>query len=162
MFKIIIGMMCLILAVFFGNPMKVSGEEPEDIMSLPLGKIIIEPPKSVTAKRPPSFLTHSLHFGYKCSECHHTWEYNTQIKACMAPECHELTVAPKKSKKSEADPPLMIMYYMRAYHKQCIICHLELKRDNLALEMSFKVLKEKLPPTGPTGCIECHPPEEEE
>ncbi len=48
MFKIIIGMMCLILAVFSGTPMMVSGEGPEDIMSLPLGKIIIEPPKSVT------------------------------------------------------------------------------------------------------------------
>ncbi|KKM00429.1 hypothetical protein LCGC14_1804510 [marine sediment metagenome] len=82
MFKIIIGMLCLILAVFLGTPMMVSGEEPEDIMSLPLGKIIIEPPESVTPKRPPSFLTHSLHFGYKCSKCHHTWEYNTRIKAC--------------------------------------------------------------------------------
>ncbi len=161
MFKIISGMLCLILAVFFGTPIMVSGGEPEDIMRLPLGKIIIKPPKSITPRRPPSFLTHSRHFGYKCSQCHHTWEYNTQIKACKASGCHELTAAPKKSKKNEPEPPPMIMYYMRAYHKQCIICHLGLKRDNLALEMSFKVLKEKLPPTGPTGCIQCHPKEEE-
>ncbi len=160
MFKISIGIFCLILAVIFGNAMVVSGQEPEDVMRLPLGKIVIKPPESVEAKRPPSYLTHSLHFGYKCSECHHTWEFDTQIKPCMAAGCHDLTVAPKESKKSGSDQPLEIMYYMRAYHKQCIVCHIELKKANLTLEMSFKVLKENLPPTGPTGCIECHLEEE--
>ncbi|MEJ2730663.1 MAG: cytochrome c3 family protein, partial [Deltaproteobacteria bacterium] len=62
-------------------------------------------------------------------------------------------------KKSGSNQPKEIMYYKRAYHKQCIGCHLELKRANLALENSSKILKEKLPPTGPTGCIECHPVE---
>jgi hypothetical protein len=78
----------------------------------------------------------------------------------MAAGCHDLTVAPEKSKKSGSDRALEIRYYMRAYHKQCIGCHIELKRANLALEMSLKVLKENLPPTGPTGCIECHLEEE--
>ncbi|MCK5419312.1 MAG: cytochrome c3 family protein [Desulfobacterales bacterium] len=159
MFKICVGVLSLILAVIFGNALMVAGQEPAEAINLPLGKIVIKAPESVEPKRPPSYLTHSLHFGYMCSECHHTWEFNTQVKKCTAPGCHDLTVSARKSKKSGSNQPEEIMYYMRAYHKQCIVCHLELKRANLALEMSLKILKEKLPPTGPTGCIECHPVE---
>ncbi len=159
MFKICVGVLSLILAVIFGNALMVAGQEPAEAINLPLGKIVIKAPESVEPKRPPSYLTHSLHFGYNCSECHHTWEFNTQVKKCTAPGCHDLTVSPSKSKKSGSNQPEEIMYYMRAYHKQCIVCHLELKRANLALEKSLKILKEKLPPTGPTGCIECHPEE---
>ncbi len=104
MYKISIGVFGLILAVIFGNAIVVSGQEPEDVMRLPLGKIVIKPPETVEAKRPPSYLTHSRHFGYKCSECHHTWEFDTQIKPCMAAGCHDLTAAPKKSEKSGSDP----------------------------------------------------------
>ena len=33
------------------------------------------------------------------------------------------------------------------------------KAKRKAMEMSYQVLKEKLPSSGPTGCIECHPKE---
>ncbi|MFQ5772598.1 MAG: hypothetical protein ACE5HX_18825, partial [bacterium] len=64
MYKIIIGVLCLILAVIFGNAIMVTGQEPQDVMKLPLGKIVIKPPESIKPKRPPSYLTHSKHFGY--------------------------------------------------------------------------------------------------
>ena len=52
MYKIGIGIFCLIMALIFGNAMVVSGEsEPED-MTVPMGTILLEPPDSVEDPKP--------------------------------------------------------------------------------------------------------------
>ncbi len=51
MYKISIGVLCLILAVIFGNAMVVSGESEDETMVVPMGIIQLEPPEDVEAKK---------------------------------------------------------------------------------------------------------------
>lgn len=61
--------------------------------------------------------------------------------------------------KPVKDPAMKIRYFKKAYHDMCIGCHKEIKKKNKALEASKASLGEKLAPTGPTGCNQCHPKE---
>ncbi len=160
MYKISIGVCCLILALIFGNAMIVSGESEGETMSVPLGIISLEPPESVEAKKPPVEFPHATHFDFKCQTCHHTWEKHSPIESCSASECHDVAAAPKKSENVQDYENLAARYYKTAYHKLCIGCHKEMKLKNRKLEMSGRVLKENLPNVGPTSCKECHVEEE--
>jgi hypothetical protein len=70
-----------------------------------------------------------------------------------------LLKSPKKATKYLVYTDTGIKYYKYAYHKKCVGCHKEVKAKRKEMEMSYQVLKEKLPSSGPTGCIECHPKE---
>jgi hypothetical protein len=154
--KISVGVFCLILAVIFGNAMVVSGQDEDETMSVPMGDILLEPPEGVEAKRPPVNFPHSTHFGFNCLTCHHKWEMDESIVSCTTSGCHDAVASPVKSGKGKVDEDQLINYYKTAFHKMCISCHREMKAQNKKLEMSGRVLKDKLPNVGPTGCNGCH------
>ncbi len=85
-------------------------------------------------KKGPVVLSHKKHaVDYKvaCVECHHMWNQKkgTQPKKCST--CH------KEKKRGK------VLGLMRAYHKNCMGCHRELKKQGK--------------PTGPTTkCNDCH------
>ena len=51
MYKISIGVLCLILAVIFGNAIVVSGESDDETVCFPLGVIPLGPPEDVETLR---------------------------------------------------------------------------------------------------------------
>jgi hypothetical protein len=128
----------------FGISIDVSGQENEaseptlEDMSVPMGIIVLEPDESVEQKRTPVEFHHSKHFTFDCKKCHHKWEGKTHVLSYTETG---------------------IKYYKYAYHQMCVGCHKEIKIKRKAMEMSYTVLKDKLPKTGPTGCVECHPKE---
>lgn len=132
----------------------VAAQGSEETLCIPLGEIVLSAPDGVEAKRTPVAFPHNAHFDYNCQVCHHQWEKDASLTGCM--ECHALTESPRKADGS-LDADEAIMYYKTAYHTLCIGCHKDIKVKNQSLATSGQVLKDKLPPTGPTGCIGCHP-----
>lgn len=161
MYKISLGVLCLVLAMVFGNAMVVTGSGDAEEMCIPMGTILLEPPEGVEPQRAAVDFHHSTHFGFTCQTCHHTWvETQEPIVGCMTSECHNLAEPPRNPDTGKIDKKLAIRYYKTAYHQMCIGCHKEMQIQNKALEMSGRVLKENLPNAGPTSCSGCHPKEE--
>jgi nitrate/TMAO reductase-like tetraheme cytochrome c subunit len=114
--------------------------------------IELKAPKQVQAKRSDVNFPHGRHFVIDCKSCHHKWEGQGQIKSCTTSGCHD------GIKSSTEDPSAKkYSYYKKTFHEKCIGCHKLMKIENRKLEMQYTALKNKLPATGPTGCIECHP-----
>lgn len=131
----------------------------DDEMCVPMGEITIGP-LTDDAKRSEVAFPHPVHFSYSCQDCHHKWDTKSPIAGCTASGCHDLEQAPKTDDgKPVKDDVLNIRYYKKAYHDMCIGCHKEIKRKNKVMEASKASLGEKLPPTGPTSCKQCHPKE---
>ena len=128
-----------------------------DELCIPLGSIELAAPQDVEAKRSAVDFPHSDHFKINCNECHHTWEYGSEIVGCMTSGCHDQTLAPKKEGKLKEGSK--ITYFKEAYHKACIGCHKTTQKRNKALELSKRSIKGQLEKTGPTGCVDCHPKE---
>jgi len=160
MYKISIGVLCLILAIIFGNAMVVSGESDDESISVPLGFIPLDPPEDVAAKQPSVPFPHGTHFVYTCNTCHHLWEMDAPIENCTTSECHDGVESPIKAGGGKVDEEMLINYYKTAYHRMCIGCHREIRAQNKRLEMSGRVLEEKLPNVGPSSCKGCHLEEE--
>jgi hypothetical protein len=162
MYKISLGVFCLVLAVIFGNAMVVNGSSDAEEMCIPMGTILLEPLEGVEAKRTPVDFHHPTHFGFNCQTCHHKWVVTEEpIVGCSTNGCHDVAEAPKASESGAIDKELVDRYYKTAYHSLCIGCPKEMQIQNKALEMSGRILKENLPNTGPTGCKQCHVKEEE-
>ncbi len=155
--KIGIGILCVMMVVILGTTLKVSGQNQEEDMLVPMGVITLEAPDGVEIKRAPVEFKHGLHLVRGCKECHHTWKGDGQIKTCATSECHNLIKSPGKSKKYLSYTKESILYFKYAYHKMCISCHKDIRMKNTALEMSSKVVKDKLQRAGPLGCVPCHP-----
>jgi hypothetical protein len=160
MFKLGIGVFCLILALVCGSAMVVTGESDIEDMCVPMGIITLEPPDTVEDPRPAVAFNHPIHFDYNCQTCHHKWDKVSPIVGCMTTGCHDIVEAPARSERIQSDENLAVRYYKTAYHKMCITCHKEIKAQNKKLEMSGRVLTESLPNSGPTSCKGCHLPEE--
>ena len=160
MYKIGIAILCVMMVVILGTTLKVSGQEAEDVMLVPMGVIPIDPPEGVEAKKSPVDFPHSRHFITECRECHHKWTGQEIIKNCTTSGCHDLIETPAKPKKYLSYSDAAIKYFKYAYHQMCISCHKEIKMTNKAIEMSYKVVKDTLPAAGPSGCKECHAGEE--
>jgi len=128
-----------------------------ETLSVPMGNILLKPPASAEATTTPSELPHAIHFSYNCRECHHTWNFGSQILSCTASGCHDLAKPPKD--ESGAVAVADIRYFKNAFHQNCIGCHLEIKKQNAILEKSPRLSAGNLvlQKSGPTGCIECHP-----
>ena len=76
-------LLSLLLIAVFGSTGKVAGENTnEEVMCIPMGNILLEPPEAVKAKKSPVDFPHSRHFVYDCKICHHQWEGDTQIQNC--------------------------------------------------------------------------------
>jgi hypothetical protein len=160
MYKIGIGVLCLILAIIFGNAMVVSGESDDETISVPLGVIHLVPPEDVESKQPSVPFPHGTHFVYTCNTCHHQWEMDAPIETCTTSGCHDGVESPIKAGGGRVDEDELIGYYKTAYHRMCIRCHREIRAQNKSLEMSGRVLKDKLPNAGPSSCKGCHLAEE--
>jgi hypothetical protein len=162
MYKISLGVFCLVLAIISGNAMVVTGTSDADEMCIPMGTIMLEPLEGVEAKRTAVDFHHPTHFGFTCQTCHHKWEVMDEpIAGCSTKDCHDVAEAPKPLETGAIDEELAARYYKTAYHNLCIGCHKEMQIQNKALEMSGRILQENLPNAGPTGCIQCHLKEEE-
>lgn len=165
MHRLRIGLLCLMMVFLFGVSLDVSGQENEasestlEDMSVPMGIIVLEPDETLEPKRAPVEFHHSKHFTFDCKKCHHKWEGKTHIPGCRTTDCHDNFTPPKKPTKFLSYTETGIKYYKYAYHQMCVGCHKEMKIKRKAMEMSYTVLKDKLPKTGPTGCVECHPKE---
>ncbi len=135
---------------------RVSAEED---MVVPMGEIVLES-IAKEAQRSAVAFPHALHFDYNCQQCHHTWDKTTPIVGCATSGCHDLAEIPKGDDgRPVSDPKIQGKYYKNAYHAMCIGCHKSIKAKNKAAEASKLAMGEKLSPTGPTGCVECHPQE---
>ena len=158
MYKIGIGMLCLILFVGFGMTM-VSGQDSNLEMRVPMGSI---PIKSIAVEgksnKDKVEFPHSVHFKVaSCTRCHHKWEGNGNIQGCMTSNCHDSGKVIKKSSKYLSYDKDSIKYFKYAYHKQCIGCHKDIKKKNKEIEASQKTIENQLQNAGPTGCVGCHP-----
>ena len=168
MHRIRIGILCLIMVFVLGISLEVAGQNSEynyqnqEDMRVPMGVIILKPDASVEQKKSPVEFNHSKHFIYDCRTCHHKWEGNAKITNCTTSNCHDLLKSPGKPTKYLVYTDTGIKYYKYAFHQSCIGCHKEIKIKRNKMEMSLmtpKTDEAKLPKTGPTGCIECHPKE---
>ena len=154
-------LVCLLIGLLCVSGQSISGDTQNEIC-IPLQTLLLKPPVSVEAGRPLVEFPHSKHLVlYSCRTCHHKWEGEEQISSCMASGCHDLTKSPKGTRrmgKTWLDfSAEQLKYYRNAYHKQCIVCHKQIKLQNLALlEGSKGESKPDLKPTGPTKCVKCH------
>ena len=171
MHRISIGILFGLLVFILGSVPGLAGQQTQDIeqkgeqetddmMCLPMGIIVLEPPESVESKRASVDFPHSRHFVYDCKTCHHKWKGDAKIQNCTTSSCHDVQESPLKSKKGTIDKKLAVRYYKAAFHKQCIDCHKQMKSKNKEIEMSQRRLEAKLPETGPTACVKCHPRQE--
>jgi len=165
MYRIQVGILCLVMVFVFGLALNVAGQdksEPEaavEDMCVPMGVIELNPDPSVEQKKSSVEFNHGKHFNYDCRRCHHKWETNTKIANCSTSDCHDLLKAPKRPTKYLVYTEEGIKYYKYAYHQNCIGCHKEIKVEKKRLESVYLAAKKELPKTGPTSCKECHPKE---
>jgi len=138
----------LSLAVAFAG---APATEAEETLCIPLGTIVIEAPPDVEAQRSAVDFPHGRHFGFACTECHHQWDGTDEKLGCATSGCHDLTAAPGPDSETPAH-----RYFKNAYHDSCIGCHQARKVQNKKAEMANALDTVQLP-TGPTGCVLCHP-----
>lgn len=150
--------MCMVALVIFAGLFAAPAYN-EEMLCIPLGELTLEPLDGVEQKRASVEFPHSIHFGYACQECHHTWAGGAEVKGCSTTECHDQLGTPKDPDTGKRDPDMAIRYFKKAYHELCLGCHKEIKNKNEELELSGEILEEALPKTGPTGCVNCHPKE---
>lgn len=150
--------MCMVALVMFAG-LLTAPVYAEETLCIPLGERTLGPPDGVEQKRASVEFPHSIHFGYECRECHHTWDGGAEIDSCSATGCHDQLATPKNPETGKKDPDMAIRYYKKAYHERCIGCHKEISEKNKKMELSEEILDEALPSTGPTGCVNCHPKE---
>lgn len=153
-YKLMVGIALLAL-LSFGL---VIADESGNNLCIPLGTILLEPPEEVDPKRAAVEFPHAVHFDYNCKACHHTWDGESPVLSCMTSGCHDLAQKPTKEERA-ADPELALRYYKDAYHAACIGCHKEIKKQNRAMENSYRSDTEPIQSSGPSGCTECHPKE---
>jgi cytochrome c553 len=104
---------------------------------VPLGDITLTPPQGVKQKATEVKFSHSGHFTYACTECHHEWK-GEEFKNCTTSGCHNRLDSPQRPVENGAYTKEAITYYKYAYHNQCRGCHKEQK-------------------AGPVKCFDCHP-----
>ena len=140
----------------------VAGDEvvaENEEMCIPMGAITLEPPGTVEAKRAAVEFPHSKHMSLACNNCHHTWKGAEFITGCMTAGCHDLDALPRKENSKSIDKDQAFRYYKNAFHGQCIGCHKTMKLNIQEMANTLAGIDGKLPTTGPTGCIGCHPKE---
>lgn len=167
MYKRRIGILFLMMIFLFGISFGIAAQEKQgdeqelEDMTVPMGIIVLEPDESITPKKAPVEFHHSKHFVYDCKTCHHKWQGDAHVAGCSTSDCHDQLQSPKKPTKYLSYTETGIKYYKYAFHQKCVGCHKEIKGKRKKIETSLMVVKDQLPKTGPTGCIECHPKQEE-
>ena len=109
--------------------------------SYPDEMLLYAPEEYGEMREAPSPFSHSVHEDFECTECHHTWDGEKEIKGCMDAGCHDMAVAEEPQDRRD------IRYFYKAYHDMCMTgCHRDLARAG--------------EPSGPTACPDCHPRDE--
>ena len=162
MHKIGTVLMCMIALAVLAVVVIAPGYAEEEALCVPMGVLKLDPPDSVDQKRASVDFPHSIHFDYACQKCHHTWAGEPEIKNCTTTECHDQLSTPKNSETDHPYNEAAVQYYKKAYHQLCIGCHKEIKEKNMELELSRALLDEPIVMGGPTGCVKCHPKEDQE
>ena len=152
----IIGAFLIIFTLGFS--WMVSGKVAADDVCIPMGSFLLEPPESVTAKKPPVDFPHSRHFDFSCKTCHHIWDYESEIQTCTTSGCHDITEPPKKSEKSSDAQETAWLYYKNAFHTSCMDCHKKIKKQNVAEEKKLRATDKNtiIKKAGPLRCKVCH------
>ncbi len=159
--KLPVFLLCLLIGLLCISGQSISGET-QKVICVPLKTILLKPPETVEARRPLVEFPHSKHLLlYSCKTCHHKWDGGEQVSSCATSGCHGLTKFPKGAMRKGRTwldfSEEQVKYYRNAYHKQCIVCHKQIKLRNIALlEESKGKPKPELEPTGPTQCVKCH------
>lgn len=148
-----------VLVILFGGLAWGIAGASEEPMCIPMGEITLEAPDGIEARRAAVEFPHSVHFDYACKDCHHKWTGKETIQNCTTSGCHDIAESPKKSGKKNLQKDAELKYYKTAFHKQCIGCHKQIKKQNLILEMTRATTPDKMSATGPTSCNACHPKE---
>jgi len=151
--------LCVVLSVVVGVSLGVSEELDE--LCIPMNTLVLEPLSGAEQHRSSVQFPHATHFNYVCQRCHHEWKGKTEVQTCTTSGCHDQVKTPKIEGTQEPSDAIAIKYYKKAYHELCIGCHRDIKQKNKELEFSNKTLKVELAKTGPTGCVKCHPKQDE-
>jgi hypothetical protein len=137
--SMLISLVCAILLSFVAVPMLSAADAPGDDYVIPKVeglKFKEKDGQPGKAQKAVPF-AHSKHTSVECAHCHHTMEADGgAIKSCTEAGCHDSLDF--KDKDNAKDIKLVEV----AYHKQCIDCHKDLKKEQK--------------PTGPTACGKCH------
>jgi len=152
------GGVVLLIGILACTSLGVAFAEDEE-MCVPMGIITLEPPDTVEVKRATVEFQHGRHFVLACTNCHHTWDGSAPVTGCMTSGCHDLDALPRKEGSKAVDKDQAFRYYKNAYHGQCIGCHKSMKQEIQQMAKTLAGIEGKLPVTGPTGCIGCHPKE---
>ncbi len=125
-------------------------QDPPQPLELPTGTMTLMVPEGSQwqAKRSPVNFPHSLHFGFSCKDCHHTWDGASPVKSCGTSGCHENFWAPLPGAASKTKSNIKSL--TGAFHKACRDCH----RNELNVQKA-EGIKEIV--TGPIDCDGCHP-----
>jgi hypothetical protein len=157
---LLIGMIaCASLGVAVAEVAEEEAAVENEEMIVPMGTITLEAPDAVESRRAAVEFPHSQHMTLACNSCHHTWQGTEPITGCLTSGCHDLEALPRKEDGKTVDKDQAFRYYKSAFHGQCIGCHKTMKLDIQEMANTLTSIDGKLPTTGPTGCIECHPKE---
>ncbi|MFH0726957.1 MAG: cytochrome c3 family protein [Pseudomonadota bacterium] len=156
-----IGLMALCGVLLVAVGISFAASEELDELCIPMQVLVLEPLSGATQHRSSVQFPHATHFNYACQRCHHDWNGKTEVQTCTTSGCHDQAKTPKADAMKEPSDAIAVKYYKKAYHKLCIGCHKDIKQKNTALEFSKKTLTVTLAKTGPTGCIQCHPKQDE-
>ena len=131
-------------------------EYSDEVMSVPLGNMVLAAPEEVEAKRGDVDFPHGLHFQFACQSCHHDWDGESEIESCMS--CHDET-EPTGSRNIKN--PDNVMYFLAAYHNICVECHRDLdkkRQDQIKKIAENKGMEKMMAPvkSGPVTCTGCH------
>ncbi len=155
LFFVVLGLMAAGIVAGFMGTSAISSETSDEVLCIPMGTIVLEPPEGVVPKRSAVTFRHPVHYQYSCQTCHHDWAGEAQITGCMTSGCHDLIESPVKT--GDLDRDEAVRYYKNAYHDMCIGCHAEIHARNKEAERSLIPGKVRLMRSGPTGCVQCHP-----
>ncbi|PIE61263.1 MAG: class III cytochrome C family protein [Desulfobacterales bacterium] len=138
---------CLVVLVMTTDTL---AQEPPHPLELPTGNMTLMAPEGSgwKAKRSPVHFPHSLHFGFPCKDCHHTWDGASPVKSCSTSGCHENFWAPLPGTASQDKPNIKSL--TGAFHKACRDCH----RNEVKIQKTQGI---KEIATGPIDCEGCHP-----
>ena len=109
------------VGIFIFSAVALTADAPENI--------VIDEISSKFAGAPLSHKAHVEKYKNKCTDCHHTYKGEGEVKKCST--CHD----PKTAKDNVPD-------LKNAYHDNCKGCHKKAVAEGKK---------------APTKCLECHP-----
>lgn len=138
-----------------GTPLLFAQDTPDDLQ-LPLGTMTLKAPAHFQTEKSSVNFSHSAHFKFSCTACHHEWDQSSPVQGCTSSGCHEKLKPSPPSKKPSQDKKIISL--TGAYHKACRSCHRSRLEEIKSLKKQGGSEQNAMPrTTGPIGCEGCHP-----